>query len=338
MAKRRIANEHRDFEAAKYLAKSFGITARIVSEDTLKWEASLRGVEGTPYEGGQYILCVIFPQDYPFKPPKIRFDTRVYHANINAKGGIDCDLLQDNWSPAMTITKVLITLATCFSSGGNPLDPLMPRRSHMMRNDMLTFVRNAAEWNHTHANGKSLEERGLAALKDGRVPTSEAERTVDRCIVRYYSKTQSQLLASLICSFCPLLRYHPFPYYVPWIAYIDRSDVAKYAKYDEELEERKVAMAKYDVMRFGSAEERDLVTDGQLMQIFIRSLTGTTFEINVYPSDYSLCVKRLIEKLKGVPLDKVRLIYAGKELEDYHTLSDRNIESEATLHLLMRLR
>ena len=56
------------------------------------------GPAKTPYENGVFNLEIQFPPDYPFKPPKIRFTTKVYHCNINSSGGICLDILKDNWS------------------------------------------------------------------------------------------------------------------------------------------------------------------------------------------------------------------------------------------------
>lgn len=98
---------------------------------------------GSPYAGGIYFLDIHFPPDYPFKPPKVcgcarrrnsvggcrlrlpsaiaathasiaalhirvvqvTFRTRIYHCNINSQGGICLDILKDQWSPALTISK-----------------------------------------------------------------------------------------------------------------------------------------------------------------------------------------------------------------------------------------
>ena len=59
----------------------------------------------SPYSGGVFFLAIQFPTDYPFKPPKVNFTTRIYHPNINSNGSICLDILRDQWSPALTISK-----------------------------------------------------------------------------------------------------------------------------------------------------------------------------------------------------------------------------------------
>ena len=63
------------------------------------------GPSDSPYSGGVFFLAIHFPTDYPFKPPKVNFTTRIYHPNINSNGSICLDILRDQWSPALTISK-----------------------------------------------------------------------------------------------------------------------------------------------------------------------------------------------------------------------------------------
>merc|ERR1712072_1117932 len=97
-----------------------------VGDDLFHWQATIMGPPDSPFAGGVFFLNVHFPTDYPFKPPKVSFNTRLYHPNVNSNGAICLDILKDQWSPALTISKVLLSICSLLTDP-NPDDPLVQR-------------------------------------------------------------------------------------------------------------------------------------------------------------------------------------------------------------------
>lgn len=118
--------------------------------DLFIWEATIVGPTGTPYEGGLFKLLIQFPQNYPFSPPHIAFQTKVYHPNISPAGAICIDILKQNWSPALTIGKVLLSLSSLLCDP-NPRDPLVPAIAKQYETNRLEFELTAREWTHLYA-------------------------------------------------------------------------------------------------------------------------------------------------------------------------------------------
>ena len=121
-----------------------------VGDDLFHWQATLMGPADSPYSGGVFFLDIHFPADYPFKPPKVSFTTRIYHPNINSNGGICLDILKDQWSPALTTSKVLLSICSLLTDP-NPDDPLVPEAAQLYKSDKAKFDETARDWTTKHA-------------------------------------------------------------------------------------------------------------------------------------------------------------------------------------------
>ena len=119
-------------------------------EDIYLWHATILGPTGSPYENGVFYLKIEFPGDYPFKPPKFTFTTRIYHCNINASGNICLDILKDHWSPALTVSKVLLSICSMMDDQ-NPTDPLVIDAANLYINDRALFIETAKEYTTLYA-------------------------------------------------------------------------------------------------------------------------------------------------------------------------------------------
>ena len=74
------------------------------------------------------------------------------------------------------------------------------------------------------------------------------------------------------------------------------------------------------------------------MQLFIKTLTGKTFTIETESTDFDCCFDRVHRDVEGIPIDQIRLVYVGRQLEDGRTLSNYQIKNESTIHLVLKLR
>ena len=118
--------------------------------DMFHWQATIMGPGDSPYQGGVFFLNIHFPTDYPFKPPKCTFVTRIYHPNINSNGKICLDLLNDAWNPCLTISKLLLSISYLLTDP-DPDGTLVPEIALIYQNNRDQYNRIAKEWTKKYA-------------------------------------------------------------------------------------------------------------------------------------------------------------------------------------------
>ncbi|KAI9729946.1 MAG: hypothetical protein M1834_006143 [Cirrosporium novae-zelandiae] len=154
---RRIAKELADIQADS-TSKVFA--APINDEDLTHLKGSFLGPPGTPYEGGTYKVDIKIPNEYPFRPPVMRFDNQVWHPNVSSVTGMIClDTLSTQWSPVLTIKSALLSLQSLLSTP-EPKDPQDAVVAKMMINEPEEFNRMARDWAVRYAGAPKKDEGG----------------------------------------------------------------------------------------------------------------------------------------------------------------------------------
>ncbi len=147
MSVRRIQKELQDFQ--RDAPENCSAGAR--GDNLYIWDAMILGPTDSPYAGGVFKLEVHFPTDYPFKPPKVIFVTKIFHPNIHTNGSICLDILKDKWSPALTVNKVLLSICSLLTDP-NPNDPLVGNIADMYLRNRPLYEQTARQWTEQYAN------------------------------------------------------------------------------------------------------------------------------------------------------------------------------------------
>ena len=118
-SKSRIAKELVKFQRE---APDLGIDLRVINDTT--WNCIIEGVDGTLYAGEVFTLSVQFDEKYPYESPIIKFIPKApVHPHIYSNGHICLDLLYDNWSPAVTVQAVALSIQSMLSSNTTKIPP-----------------------------------------------------------------------------------------------------------------------------------------------------------------------------------------------------------------------
>ncbi|KIV76960.1 hypothetical protein PV11_08804 [Exophiala sideris] len=170
------------------------IFAETIGDNITNLRGSFKGPSGTPYEGGTYEVSITIPNEYPFKPPVMRFITKVWHPNISSQTGAIClDTLSTGWSPVLTIKSAMISLQSLLSSP-EPKDPQDAVVAQQMIKNPKEFERAAKEWAVKYAGapktliGESSGGSTAESIEEAEKESKEREAAANIAVYDGYNK------------------------------------------------------------------------------------------------------------------------------------------------------
>eukprot|EP00440_Ansanella_granifera_P039907 gb/GFBE01043282.1/.p1 GENE.gb/GFBE01043282.1/~~gb/GFBE01043282.1/.p1 ORF type:complete len:204 (+),score=44.65 gb/GFBE01043282.1/:1-612(+) len=175
---KRLEKELQDIRA---LGESSQVNADTINGDLQHWKAVLKGPDGTPYAGGVFNINVEIPPDYPYNPPKMKFDTKIWHPNISSQTGAIClDVLGKEWSPALTIRTALLSIQALLSSP-EPDDPQDAEVAEMYKHNKELFHQTAKYWTETFASeSKSSNDEKIQKIVDMGFTAEQAKSALEK--------------------------------------------------------------------------------------------------------------------------------------------------------------
>lgn len=125
-------------------------TIESVNDDLFVWDVTMNGPENTPYAGGKFVLRVQFPTQYPFKPPTMHFQTKVYHPSVQTATGEVCGAVLGQWGPTQTAEYVLMTVYSLLQTP-SPDHPLENDIAQLLATNPKEFEKKAKKFTKEHA-------------------------------------------------------------------------------------------------------------------------------------------------------------------------------------------
>ncbi|XP_061672979.1 ubiquitin-conjugating enzyme E2 L3b isoform X2 [Syngnathoides biaculeatus] len=147
---------HKELEEIRRSGMKNFRNIQVDDSNLLSWQG-LIVPDNPPYDKGAFRIEIIFPTEYPFKPPKITFKTKIYHPNIDEKGQVCLPVISaENWKPATKTDQVIQSLIALVNDP-QPEHPLRADLAEEYSKDRKKFLKNAEEFTKKHGEKRPMD-------------------------------------------------------------------------------------------------------------------------------------------------------------------------------------
>lgn len=125
----------------------------IEAKDIYRWDVVFRGPEAcrSPYEDGRWLVEISFPPDYPWKAPKVKFITKIFHPNISASGEVCDKSFSENWTAKNTVASSIFPFIETLLLEPDHSNPINSKAAELLLKDPDAFHHEAALWTKKYA-------------------------------------------------------------------------------------------------------------------------------------------------------------------------------------------
>ena len=172
----RIKKEYQDLQKEK----NSNVQVKLVNNDIRHWKGRIKGPIDTCYQGGIFDVDIVIPNEYPFKPPKMKFDTKIWHPNISSVTGAIClDILKNEWTPALTIRTALISLQAlmCEPVPNDPQDAVVAKQ---YMSDIKLFNQTAKHLVEEYANPERNLQKKIKEIVEMGFTEEQAKQALEQ--------------------------------------------------------------------------------------------------------------------------------------------------------------
>ena len=127
------------------------------------WRIIMEGPEETPYKEATFELFIEFKDDYPGKPPNIRFITPIYHCNINSSGRICHTILDRFYAPGVRVGEIFNHVFGLLIDA-EPDDPLDSVKATELRCHRPQYLQKACDHADIHARIRTKRDVRIELL------------------------------------------------------------------------------------------------------------------------------------------------------------------------------